>query len=68
MTDIDAIRYIPNSWDQYQGRVSGEGFAISISKGAFNSLTGADVAITHPAAWVVLPQPVSVNHPTYFAR
>jgi len=52
---VDAIRFVPASWDPYQARRADDGIAISVSQGAFESLLDAPEAYRHPWTWVKLP-------------
>ena len=56
---VDAIRFIPSSFDPYQGRVSEGGFmgtdyAVSMSRRDFDRCAEALAAVNHPWGWVVL--------------
>ena len=54
LVQIDAIRYIPASFDPYQGRVHGEGYAIAIPWGVFHSILLSDGTMLHPWTWIVI--------------
>jgi hypothetical protein len=63
---IDAIRFVPASFDPHQGRVPGAGFggndyAISLSGKVFRQFRECEKAARFPNTWVVLKQPYEIE-------
>jgi hypothetical protein len=62
MRKINAIRYIPASFNPYQGRTDDKDeLTIAIAKNTFKLFREYREALLHPWAWVVLSVPTEVR-------